>query len=905
MIRNFTYAIVLVFSTSYFVNSALAVDTVDLALRLTTLVTSKKAVGQEIKYTITIINQGNVPTTNIGLINYIPNFLELSSANPNGWFLGAGNTTAAKTITSFLLPGDSVKTDIYLVVKPGASGQIKNTSEITAIQDTNYVNRSLDEIDSTPDGFNTEVVVKDNVISENAKLNINLDDEDDHDIAWITVLPDVFGYESVKLTTDHNGDGLVTVGDIVTFTITYVNYANAATSFQVLSALPTSVRRRGSISATGTNMSGLSLNSSYDGQGNNNLLNAGATIGLDGKLIINIPVEIRGAASGLNLSNQSGATGLGITGSVLSDAVDNNSCPPPPIVSVPSGSISQSCTSGLDPVFFSVSVGSPLVKAFKSAKLTNDSDGNGVPSVGDTITFSIFFYNVGTANVNNFQITNVLHAGLSRTGAGPISMTYNNGSAATLSSGYNGVNSTNILGSGAILEADTGYIKVTLPVKVLVAGGGLTIGNIAIGAGTEISNTTTDAADNSVSGNCVAPSWVGVPSGSLAQNFCSSDRTDSTFISVLPGTPVVMSFKTVRWLPSSQNNSGLPAVHDTLLYTIACFNTGTAHLSGFQIVDTLPTGVQRIGISNLSASTGTNAAFNSNFPTSSYQILKQSDTTKPISLLAGGYLYVNVRVLVLSSASGLLLSNQAVISGTGITSIKSDAKDSITAPAILIDPTRPELRSNVLKSYLQNSQTSNADPTLIAISVDLPVELVTFVGDVDAAAIELFWTSEHENLWGYEVEKSRDGSNFHGVGFISARNLLTVQNYRFADNSPYQGTNYYRLKMIEKDAHTSFSKILQFSFGSDRLVQITVFPNPSQEASITVIIDNIPEGKYLLQLFDADGKQVFLKNAETISGRIEEHLTFDPNLPSGCYQAVAIGANGKQYNAKVILAKEY
>ena len=904
MMRKIANAIVIAWCTCFMVGTLHGADTVDLALRLTTLVTNKKAVGQEIKYTVTIINQGNVPTTNMGIINYIPNFMELSASNPNGWFLGAGNTTAAKTITSFLLPGDSVKTDIYLVVKAGASGLIKNTAEITAIQDTNYINVSLDEIDSTPDGFNTEVIVKDNVINENAKLNINLYDEDDHDIAYITVLPDVFGYESVKLTTDYNSDGLVTVGDIVTYTITYVNYANASTNFQITNALPSSVRRKGTITASGTNTSGLSLNSSYDGTGNNNLLNSGVTLGLDGKVVINIPIEVRGSGSGQTLSNQSSASGGGITGSILSDAVDNGGCPAPPNVSVPSGSISQPCTSALDPVFFSVSVGSPLLKAFESAKLTKDSDGNGVPSVGDTLTYSIYFYNVGTANVSDFQINNAIHSGLTRSGAGPISMSYNNGSTASLNGAFNGTSNTNLLGAGTILEADTGFIKIMLPVKVLVDAESLTIGNISIGTGTGITSVTTDAADNSTVGNCVAPSWAGIPSGSLLQNFCSASLNDSTFVSILPGTPVVQRYKTVRWLPSSQNGTGLPAVHDTLLYTIACFNTGTAHLTGFQITDTLPFGVQRIGISNLSATSGTNAAFNSNFPTTSYQILKQSDTTKPISLKAGGYLYVNVRVLVLSSASGLLLSNQASITGNSISALRTDAKDSITAPAILIDPARAELRTNVLKSYLQNNQTGGQDPTLIAISVDLPVELVGFWATEKSNAIQLTWEVQHEHLWGYELEKSRDGIQFVKVSDHSARNLASTQHYSYLDQRPFPGVNYYRLKIVEKDARTDYSRVVQCFSTNVPNIGLTVYPNPAFSPNFTLQLDNAVEGIFAVKVFDQYGILLYQRELKATSGSLNAAIELDANVSSGPLQVVATDSNGRIYSSKLLYIKE-
>ena len=877
-------------------------ETIDIALRLTTLVNTKKAVGDEIKYTITIYNQGDIALTNIGIIDYLPANTLLSSTNPNGWVPGAGNLTASKTITDIINPGDSAKTDIYIVIQSGANGSVKNTAETVSIQDFNYINRSLDEIDSTPDGFNTEINVKDDVINEQAKINVG-DDEDDHDVAFITVSPDVYGYESVKLTTDFNNDGLVTVGDIVTYTITYVNYANGASSFQITNLLPSSVRRKGTITASSINVTGLSLNSSYTGAGVNNLLNTGVTLGVNGKLVINIPVEIRGAGSGQTLSNQASATGTGISGAVLTDAIDNNTCVPPPNVDVPSGSISQSCTSGLDPVFFSVSIGSPDVRAFKSIKLTKDSDGNGVPSVGDTLTYTINLYNVGTANVNNVQISDVLNIGLTRSGAGSSSMSYSNGSIATFNSSFDGITNINLLGAGSMLEADTGFIRINFPVKVLVDGGGQTIGNLANVTGTEILSTPTDAVDNSFSGDCAPPTWISVPTGSITQT-CSIASNDSTFVTILMGTPVVQNYKTVRWFPASTNSTGLPAVNDTLLYTIACFNTGTANIQNFQIIDTLPIGLQRIGVSNLSATSGSNALFNTNYPTSSYNVLVPNNQNKPILLKANGYLYVNIRVLVTAAASGLVLSNQAYITGSSFTTQQTDTKDYNSAPPILVDPVRPELRTNVLNSYIQNNQTAEYDPTLITISTLLPVDLVTFkVEKVNEESL-LTWTVENENIWGYEVEKSKDGINFFNIGFQSTQNLGAMNYYHFTDKYPYANGNYYRLKIVEKSSKFSFSKVIYLNFNDLKSADLIVYPNPVVDNQINIFVDNISNGNYNLNIIDGIGKVVYNNLLEVNDNRLNENIGFSKEFHSGFYFIYLKNENGNSFVKRILVNNE-
>ncbi len=325
----------------------------DLALRKTTTFTNV-AIGQEIKFTITIFNQGTITATNIGVIDYLGNQFQVGPSNPSAWVLGAANTTAARVITSLLLPGDSVKLDIYLIVKPGYTGTITNTAEITSTQDNNYVNTSLDDIDSTPDGFNYETNVKDNIINENGRLG---GDEDDHDIANVFVVPDVKGYESVKLVGDVNANGLVNVGDTVLYTVTFTNTANPSPNFQITDLLPVGLVRCGTITGSVVNVTGFSLNPSYTGVGaSTTLLNAGITMGYNGVIVINIPCRVLQSANGLSVSSQPYASGNFISSNVLTDAIDNTFCSPPAMssVSVPAGSILQSCTNGLDPTIFFV-----------------------------------------------------------------------------------------------------------------------------------------------------------------------------------------------------------------------------------------------------------------------------------------------------------------------------------------------------------------------------------------------------------------------------------------------------------------------------------------------------------------------------------------------------------------------
>jgi gliding motility-associated-like protein/uncharacterized repeat protein (TIGR01451 family) len=129
-------------------------------------------IGDEIRYLITVYNEGDVAASNIEITDRLPTGVTLSPNNP-GWFAsGPGEAIFKVPIT--LQPGDSFAIEIVTVVNFGGSGQqIVNEAEITDATDEDG-NIILDD-DSTP--------------------NNQSSDEDDFDGQGIELLPhDPTGY---------------------------------------------------------------------------------------------------------------------------------------------------------------------------------------------------------------------------------------------------------------------------------------------------------------------------------------------------------------------------------------------------------------------------------------------------------------------------------------------------------------------------------------------------------------------------------------------------------------------------------------------------------------------------------------------------------------------------------------
>ncbi|MEO7047899.1 MAG: T9SS type A sorting domain-containing protein [Ferruginibacter sp.] len=136
----------------------------------------------------------------------------------------------------------------------------------------------------------------------------------------------------------------------------------------------------------------------------------------------------------------------------------------------------------------------------------------------------------------------------------------------------------------------------------------------------------------------------------------------------------------------------------------------------------------------------------------------------------------------------------------------------------------------------------------------LPVSLITFDIKKGMHVNELYWqTSGEINVDHYLIEHSSDGLKFSGLDKVNAagNNQLT-KNYSYTDQTPFNGTNFYRLKMVDKDGTIAYSKIVAVKNDNSKTLQI--FPNPA--TNIVYIQASGENENALIQIFDLTGKKV-------------------------------------------------
>ncbi|MBT32504.1 MAG: hypothetical protein CMO01_22800 [Thalassobius sp.] len=177
----------------------------------------------------------------------------------------------------------------------------------------------------------------------------------------------------------------------------------------------------------------------------------------------------------------------------------------------------------------------------------------------------------------------------------------------------------------------------------------------------------------------------------------------------------------------------------------------------------------------------------------------------------------------------------------------------------------------------------------------LPVDLLSFTGSVVDEIIELNWqTSTEENTESFEVEKSINGTEFYSIGNVTAvGNSTTINSYSFDDTDPAGGSNYYRLKILDKDGNYEYSNVITVNFEVNGEHRILVHPNPVENHMVNLTLWGYKYEKEIhIKIIDMLGKIVFTSVIEDNTQQIlQTELHLPDYLPTGIYQVIVNGSS--------------
>ncbi len=165
--------------------------------------------------------------------------------------------------------------------------------------------------------------------------------------------------------------------------------------------------------------------------------------------------------------------------------------------------------------------------------------------------------------------------------------------------------------------------------------------------------------------------------------------------------------------------------------------------------------------------------------------------------------------------NGTLIGSQAYTLNTGnsVFSIGSNAASIVT-----IDD---------LKIY--DIELSAVEVAALYAQEVLPVELSSFTAKLNNKTTTLLWSTATEvNTSHFDIEYSNNGSEFVKVGQVLAQgysNAIKRYNYQHSTNN--QAKHYYRLKMVDKDGRSEYSKTIALNL--NLLTSFLLSPNPAKD----------------------------------------------------------------------------
>jgi trimeric autotransporter adhesin len=181
---------------------------------------------------------------------------------------------------------------------------------------------------------------------------------------------------------------------------------------------------------------------------------------------------------------------------------------------------------------------------------------------------------------------------------------------------------------------------------------------------------------------------------------------------------------------------------------------------------------------------------------------------KTVEIINGSYnlgsVYDGIYDLVLhKTASGSTLPQLP----DGFTSFTAERFDSGPTDAVADG----KIRVQISGDYIGPARINTNQTVIFELAAaPLPIRLLSFAAKQVDKVVNLNWrTSTETNFSHFEIQKSEANKEFGTIGKVTGNNQ---SNYNFTDTNPTEGNNYYRLKMVDLDGSSAFSKTISVNY---------------------------------------------------------------------------------------------
>lgn len=179
----------------------------------------------------------------------------------------------------------------------------------------------------------------------------------------------------------------------------------------------------------------------------------------------------------------------------------------------------------------------------------------------------------------------------------------------------------------------------------------------------------------------------------------------------------------------------------------------------------------------------------------------------------------------------------------------------------------------------------------------LPLKITDLKATNNNGKILINWSTVAEvNTNNFIIQRSADGNNFTDIGSVNAVGT-GANDYQYTDLLPFFATNYYRLKIIDKDGKVVYTPILMLTLNISSTISIS--PNPTKGLITLQLKSRYQSEQISINIYDLSGKNVFQQIVKTQMGNTS--LTLDvSNIQNGIYY---LNINSKSRNETLKLIK--
>lgn len=190
--------------------------------------------------------------------------------------------------------------------------------------------------------------------------------------------------------------------------------------------------------------------------------------------------------------------------------------------------------------------------------------------------------------------------------------------------------------------------------------------------------------------------------------------------------------------------------------------------------------------------------------------------------------------------------------------------------------------SFILLALISLTTSANNTSTTIPIAGKsnsfLHVELSSLSAMVQNDSVLVQWSSfwELDNQY-YEVQRSSNAKVWEVVAIVKGVGTSNIDNnYSQADPEPLRGQSFYRLRQVDTDGSSRYSKTIAVYYSSTFRAR-SIYPNASGG---TFVIKNKPGNYRKMDLFNATGDRIIFPYSVTDDGDTKINLN---RMPSGVY----------------------